>query len=368
LDLSNLIGFLEEERSYRRPVILPDFFLDHFVIAGDFEDFISGLRDLAEQGGGNFLGTDQFIRKGGNSINTASALFSLGLDPCPIITSDSHGFALLQTLTPKGFDLGHVHLDGRLSSTVSIETDYKDRRVNLMVSDSGSASKFSFSQLTDADLSAIRESSIVVLVNLNHNKDAVNLAQELFTYVKANSNAITFMDMGDPSWNKDIIEPLAKNVLSDGLVDFLSVNENEAAWFAWALSNRDPRWRDYVIDPSKWLQTANHVSLETGVRVGLHTPLFSASLLQDEIIGVPAFDVKSKTMCGAGDSWNAGVILGIISNLPIYDQLLLANTVAALYVTSDTAHHPSIPNLLEFLNSSPKIQTDSSKFHKAIMY
>lgn len=364
MDFSSIIAFLQEEHSYRRPVILPDFFLDHFVITGDFEDFISGLRDLAEQGGGNLLGTNQFVRKGGNSINTASALFSLGLNPCPITTSDSHGAALLQSLTPEGFDLSHVHLDGRLSSTVSIETDYKGRRVNLMVSDSGSASKFSFSQLTEADLLAIRESSIVSLVNLNHNMDAVNLARDLFTYVKENSPAITFMDMGDPSWNKDIVEPLAKSVLSEGLVDFLSVNENEAAWFAWSLSNRDPTWREQITNPSTWLKTANYVSLETNVRVGLHTPVYSASLLQDDVVSVPSFDVESKIMCGAGDSWNAGVILGLISNLPIYNQLLLANAIAALYISSDTAHHPSIQDLLEFLTSSPKVHQNIDKFLK----
>ncbi|MHA1637080.1 MAG: carbohydrate kinase family protein [Candidatus Thorarchaeota archaeon] len=364
MDFSSLIAFLQEEHSYHRPVILPDFFLDHFVITGGFEDFISDLRNLAEQGGGNLLGTNQFVRKGGNSINTASVLFSLGLDPCPIITSDSHGANLLQSLTPKGFDLSHVHLDGRLSSTVSIETDYKGRRVNLMVSDSGSASRFSFSQLTESDLLAIRESSIVALVNLNHNKDAVALARDLFTYVKANSDALTFMDMGDPSWNKDIIEPLAKNVLSEGLVDFLSVNENEAAWFAWGLSNRDSTWRNQVADPSTWLKTANFVSHETGVRVGLHTPVYSASLLQDDVVGVPAFDVESKIICGAGDSWNAGVILGLISQLSIYNQLLLANAIAALYVSSDTVQHPSNQDVLEFLKGSPRIQCESNKFLK----
>ena len=49
---------------------------------------MTGLRRLADQGGGNLLGNNQLIRRGGNSVNTASALFAMGIDPCLIVTTE----------------------------------------------------------------------------------------------------------------------------------------------------------------------------------------------------------------------------------------------------------------------------------------
>jgi sugar/nucleoside kinase (ribokinase family) len=185
LDYARLIKALENPVDVGRPVILPDFYVDHFVIAGSFDEFIDGLTRLAKQGGGNLLGNKQFLRRGGNSVNTASALLTLGLDPVLIVTTDDHGSRILPTLVSPDLDLSHVHTDGRLSSTVSIELEHEGRRVNLMVSDSGSAADFSFSDLTEADLTAIQESNLVALLNLNHNPKAPQLAQNLFEMVGA---------------------------------------------------------------------------------------------------------------------------------------------------------------------------------------
>ncbi|MHA1577403.1 MAG: hypothetical protein ACTSU3_08585, partial [Candidatus Thorarchaeota archaeon] len=112
----------------------------------------------------------------------------MGIDPCLIVTTDKQGEILLRSLAPMGMNLEHVHVDGKLSSTVSLEMDYNGRRVNLMISDSGSASSFSFNDLSEDDLTSIRESSLVALVNLNHNLNAVELAQDLFRFVRENSD------------------------------------------------------------------------------------------------------------------------------------------------------------------------------------
>ncbi|MHA2068189.1 MAG: PfkB family carbohydrate kinase, partial [Candidatus Thorarchaeota archaeon] len=242
LDYDRLIKALENPIDVGRPVILPDFYVDHFVIAGHFDEFIDGLKKLAEQGGGNLLGNKQFFRRGGNSVNTASALLTLGIDPVLIVTTDEYGLSILPTLVSPDLDLSHVHTDGRLSSTVSIELEYHGRHVNLMVSDSGSAAEFSYSDLAENDLAAIRESNLVALLNLNHNPDAPQLAQDLFEMVGESSNALRFMDVGDPSGHLEIVEPLARKVLAEGLVDIVSLNENEARWFAWAISGKDSRW------------------------------------------------------------------------------------------------------------------------------
>jgi sugar/nucleoside kinase (ribokinase family) len=350
LEYSRLIKILKNPPLVPRPLILPDFFLDHFVIANKLEDLLSGMLGLAKQGGGNLLGPEQFIKRGGNAVNTATALHTLGLDPRVIVTTDEYGASILRSLVHPNLDLSLVHTDGRMSSTVSIEAEYQSRRVNLMISDSGSLSEFSFSDLTEADLAAIRDSGLIALVNLSQNSCGVELAENLFLMVQDETSTITFMDICDPSHNPDLLEPLTKKVLAEGLVDILGMNENEATWLAWSISGRNKKWRKDNQKPKDWLSAVKYVSTEIGARIDFHTPQFSATLLDGEIISfVPAFVVNSRVICGAGDAWNAGNIYGTLLELHDNERLSLANAVAALYVESEDAMHPSHIDIINFL-------------------
>ncbi len=360
LDYNQLVEKLQNPPEMPCVVVLPDFFLDHFVVVDEFEDFLTKLRRLAEQGGGNLMNTTQLIRCGGNAVNTASALLSLGADPCLIVTTDEHGASMLRGLVNPKLDLSHVHTDGRLSATVSIETEYRGRKVNLMVSDSGSAAGFEFSMLSENDLDAIRNSGLVALLCLNHNRHGASLAEDLFKMVRDETSATTYLDIGDPSDNMSILQPLVSRVLSEDLVDILGMNENEACWLAWVLSGEDNRWREAIQDSTKWLNAAKLVSKETGVRVDLHTSEFSASIENDETTVVPAFRVECKIMCGAGDAWNAGNIYGTLTNLGTRDRLHLANAVASLYVSSPSATHPSGEEVIKFLSSTPAISESAT--------
>lgn len=361
LDSGRVIEALRNPPVLGRPAILPDFFVDHFVIAGPLDEFIQGLERLAEQGGGNLTGTNHLIRRGGNSVNTASALLTLGLNPCLIVKTDKQGASLLRSLVSPELDLSHLHTDGRLSSTVSIETENRGRRVDLMVSDSGSASDFSFSDLTEYDIRAILGAPLVALLCLNHNKNAPRLAEDLFSTVHSDSKALTFMDMGDPSSNTGIVEPLAKKVVSQGLVDILGMNENEARWFAQAVTGDIDSWRDTSSHPEKWISAAMLVSHETGVRVDFHTPYFTATIEDDAVTALPTFDVPVNVTCGAGDAWNAGDIFGTLLGLEARDRLLISNSVAAMYVSSASAAHPSREALIQFLKRKQALSNVGSK-------
>lgn len=364
MDYRTLIQVLKNPPSFKHPVILPDFFLDHFVIQGKLEEFIKGLRSLAEQGGGNMLGSTQMIRRGGNSANTAAALYALGASPVLIATTDEQGKRLLQSLTSSGLDLSHVHTDGSLSATVSLEVEHEGRRVNLMVSDSGSASSFDFTQLNEADLSAIADSGLVAIMNLNHNSRAYEFTKDLLGYVRTNSEAVTFMDFGDPSNNPSMLEPIMHDVVSKGYVDVFAMNENESAWIAWAIDGHKSRWRDGIKDPETWLSTAEFVSEELSIAVDFHTPFYSASIAGGRVIGCPAFPAESRVLCGAGDAWNAGDIWGLLSGLEVMDRLVLANAVASLYVSAGTAEHPTTDDVIEFLEQNPRTSDGATKLLK----
>ena len=362
LDYSKLLEILKNPPPVPRPIILPDFFFDHFVITEGLEDLLSNMKEVAKQGGGNIVGSTQFIRHGGNAVNTAAALHTLGLDPQVIVTTDEYGASILKSLVNPGLDLSLVHTDGRMSSTVSIEAEYQGRRVNLMLSDSGSLAEFKFSDLTENDLVAIRDSGLIALLNLSQNKCAIDLAEGLLSIVHDESKATTFMDICDPSHNLDLLEPLTKRVLTEGFVDILGMNENEATWLAWSISGRDTVWRKDNQKPEDWLSAAKYVSKEIGVRIDFHTPSFSATLVAGDIICLmPAFMVNSRVICGAGDAWNAGNIYGTLLNLDAKERLILANAVAAYYVETEDASHPSRNEVIDFLSRKIKTADISDK-------
>ncbi|MFW9794466.1 MAG: carbohydrate kinase family protein [Candidatus Thorarchaeota archaeon] len=364
MDYTRLTSILKKPKEVGYPVVLPDFFVDHFIMIDTFDKLIGGLKQLAEQGGGNLLDNEQFILRGGNAVNTASALQKLGLKPKLIATTDNQGASLLKALLDQELDLSHIHTDGRMSSTVSIETEHQGRKVNLMISDSGSAKEFSFSDLTDEDIDVIQRCSLVALVNLNHNLKGSELAKDLFQMVKDTSNAVTFMDMGDPSGNPELVSKLIKDVVSEGLADIFGLNENEVRWVAEALSTGSKRWKDIQSNPQDWINAARFVSHETGLQVDLHTPFFTASIVNDETVAVPSFDVESRFVCGAGDAWNAGDIYGSLLDLVSEDRLILANAVAALYVSSHSASHPTPSEIVTFLDSQPLLSRDGKKLLK----
>jgi sugar/nucleoside kinase (ribokinase family) len=361
LDYTRLVSLLENPPHVKYPVILPDFFVDHFVIVPTYDGLLKALDDLAKQGGGNLTGTEQFIRRGGNCVNTTSALHTLGVDARMIITTDEYGASLLNALAPPGLNMNHVHMDGRLSATVSIETELQGRKINMMISDSGSAAVFGFDDLTDADLELVRNSGLVALVNLNHNQRGAELAHDLFELVKENLSTITFMDIGDPSSNSNLVAPLVKHVLEEGLVDILGANENEIGWLVWELTGKDERWKHLASTPKEWINGAKKVSRETGVKIDLHTQYFSAAVNDDEIISTPTFDIESRVVCGAGDAWNAGDIYGHLLEIPSLDRIILANAVAALYVSSPTASHPSRNDIITLLSSNPALSGNGKK-------
>lgn len=360
LDYSQIISKLSKAPRVRYPVILPDFFVDHFVLVPTLEEFIEDIRKLAHQGGGNLLGSEQFIRRGGNCVNTASALFALGIDSKLIVTTDEYGKSLLEALAPSGLDLSHIHTDGQLSSTVSLETEFEGRKVNIMVSDSGSASDFKFTDLSSADIQLIENSGLVALVNLNHNKHGADLAHDLFKKVKESTRAITFMDIGDPSGNSELVEPLLKKAIKSGNLDILGLNENEVGWLSWALTGQE-HWLNIVNNPTDWIKGAKLISQETGIRVILHTPHFAASIVGDTVVSVPAFKVETKIACGSGDAFNAGLIYGLLLDLDHIEQLILANTVAAIYISSQDSNHPSKGAVIHFLKSKPVVSSNGNK-------
>src|SRR5260370_28970748 len=113
-----------------------------------------------------------------------------------------------------------------MSRTMSFETMHLGRDINIMVSDPGSLSQFGREKLTKGDKQLISEADFVCVLNWNQNLKGTDLAEKVFSMAKEEGKAVTFFDPGDTALRLGEIEGLNQRVLTPGLLDVLSVNEN----------------------------------------------------------------------------------------------------------------------------------------------
>ncbi|UCF09177.1 MAG: carbohydrate kinase family protein [Thermoplasmata archaeon] len=326
-----LAGRLEVETPRKLKVVfMPHFCLDNFLHVQEKPDtFFERMKGTAAHGGGN-LAVPQRMGTGGKAANCASACASLGLKAYLIAQTDELGYTLLEQLVKDGgMDISHVGRSGNLAFTTTMEL----AGANVMLSDPGSLARFGPERLTEEDEKLIAEADFVCISDWGLNERATELARHVFKLVRNGGCGKTFFDPGDPSpkgeGSKESIEELVNEVISQGLVDVLSVNEDEAERYG------------------------GMKKLKKHSRVDLHTTDYSVSYYDDrKTEKVPSFNVQPLRLTGAGDAWNAGDILGEVMNLPHEKRLLLANAAAGYYISDPEGRHPTMAQLREFLGSN----------------
>lgn len=322
-------------------VALPDFFLDHFIALPAIDRVLPELSRVHAQAGGNLPGHAQRMAPGGNAANSALALARLGVKSHLITKTSPFGALYLrETLGRAGVDLARVKPTGDLAMTAALEfeTDAGTPR-NVMLNWPGSAASFTPDDLDGNDWTLIEASDLVLVANWTLNRHGgTALAREVFR-VARKSGTLTAFDTGDPSSRpNDIAEAVDRLVRSKDL-DFVGVNENELRHYA---------GRDAGVDEARAFSRTLSATLD------YHTASVTASFGTKGEAVVPTFDVPCLRVTGAGDAWNAGNLLGHLAALEPGERLTLANAVAALYISSPTAEHPTLADVVRFLASSPR--------------
>lgn len=334
---------------------MPDFFIDRFVsYPGSSKQFSAAVAKVAERRGGNIHGVKQIELRGGNAANTAAALASLGAAVYPIITTDAFGLHLLKFyLKPLGVDLSYIKDEGAVGLTTAVEITEGKERNNIMLGDLGSLPTFGPMNLTEKDFRMLQKADYICVFNwAATHKWGTELAETAFRRVKEEGKGKTYFDSGDPTPNKEDIPKLLKNVLKTRLLDVLSVNENEAFQYASHFDKRVGQLRRKLDHLEATKECARILAKNLTARVDLHTTAFSGSFTRENEVIVPSFEVKGLRTTGAGDSWNAGNIYGDALKLPDPCRLMLANSVAAYYISNPRAEHPTLPELIEFCQES----------------
>ncbi|MDW8022240.1 MAG: carbohydrate kinase family protein [Nitrososphaerota archaeon] len=360
--MKTLIGsYLDEARNLLEGklrevsvVVMPDFFLDRFISLNlSLEAFHEKVAGVAGRKGGSIDGIPQTEFRGGNAINTAAALASLGLNVTPIICTDRLGLKLVKFyVKSRRVDLSHVKVFSKMSITTAIEFQAGDGKVNVMLRDVGSLADFSPQDLNEGDFEAIESADYVCVFNwAGTRRFGTELAETVFSRVKARGRGKTYIDTADPTPNREKAQNLIRKVLQTSLVDILSLNENEAVFYASHLNSETKSLRESLSFEYLAKESAKLLAKHFQARIDLHTTNFSATFKRDgEETAVPAFRVNVLRATGAGDAWNAGNIFGDAYGLSDGARLALANAVAAYYISNPEGKHPTRRQLLKFCN------------------
>jgi ribokinase len=315
--------------------VLPDFYFDRIVRVPSLRALIRQVELKAASGGGNLRGFFQTEVKGGNATNLAYALSSLSARTNLYCVGNSLTRALLST-PPAGCKVKVI--EGRPGYTMALEFPFKRKPVNVMISYVGDSSNFDGRELTRHDAMTLRKSDCVALVNWSSNAKGNELALKVFG-LSGREGRLNFIDPADVTGAESRLRVLARKILDQGLVDVISLNENEARIIARTLSIKGLR-RSY--DRRAVIRVANmlHDSLHVGVDV--HTPIGSASSTDQGEAWVDSFGKVSGFVTGAGDVWDAGDIIGYLLGFKPEDRLRFANSCAHLYLTSKNARLPTL--------------------------
>jgi sugar/nucleoside kinase (ribokinase family) len=347
--LEKLESFLQEKPRKLDVVTMPDFFLDRLVSLNyDLERFRKDLARVASRMGGSIDNVVQAELRGGNAINTASALAALGVNVTPIVCTNKLGLQLLRFyLKSKNVDLSHVKVLDDASITTALEFEAGGKKVNVMLREVGSLAQFGTQDLDDSDFEAIENADYVCVFNWAGTKCfGTELAKAVFHRMKTRGRGKTYLDTADPTPNEKEIPTVVESVLRGNDVDVLSVNENEAVCYASHMSRHVESSRLRIEELAK--EAARVIAAQVSARIDLHTTSFSASFKEGGKTVVPAFKAPVLRATGAGDAWNAGNILGDAHDLPDNCRLALANAVAAYYISSPDGTHPTTRQLARF--------------------
>ncbi len=329
--------------------VLPDYFVDRFLRVDNFEALAKAVSEKGDEGeGGSIRGIRQAEVKGGNAVNLAYALGCLEVRTNLIAIANSLPAEMLKSTFQKLPQVNLDIIDGDPGFTVAFEFEKNGRIVNVMVSDAGDLKSFDQTKLKKKNWDDISKSSLVCLVNWSAMKNATDLTESVFTFAKE-KGIQTFFDPADVSEKQNDLPELKRRVLDRGLIDYFSMNDNEARIMSRVLAGHTLS-QDYSIDDLR--KTIRVIADLTGERVDIHTHRFSMSCLEKDVSIAQCHKLVQKTITGAGDVWDAADLIGYKTGLEDRERLALANGAAGLFVSRDDAVPPNSSEVIDFIKNN----------------
>jgi ribokinase len=326
--------------------VLPDYFIDRFVKIPSLDGLTSDIKSKSlEGGGGSLRGIAQNEVKGGNAVNVAYALGKFGAKVKLLAIAEGLGALTLESTFQEMKNVEVEIVPGKHGLTVALEFVEGGRHVNIMLSDTGGVAEFDGSVLPFQTIDNLVSSKIVCIVNWAANRKGTELCSRIYSQAKKRG-ALTFFDPADLAQLAHNIPKLQKEIFDQGLLDFISLNDNELRILCRALTNESVP-QDYSF--GDLTKAVKFVSQSTHARVDLHTRSVSLSCKDSDLTLLKCHKVEQRIVTGAGDVWDAGDLIGYLLNWESETRLRFANAAAGLYVSGENAEPPDLGEVLGFM-------------------
>lgn len=335
---------LGSEISKFKVSVLPDFFFDRIVSVPSLNMLYHQAKLKAASGGGNLRGFAQTDVRGGNAANLAFALASLSVKTTLYCVGDEHTETALSN-HPRNCRVKVI--PGKPGHTTALEFNFRSKPVNVMISDVGDIEGFDGQRLDLNDITGLKRSDCIALVNWSANKKGNALAARVFG-LNGRKRRLNFLDPADLSGAENRVRVLVKEIIARGLLDVLSLNENETRIMARVLSTRRLP-RSYT--QADLVRSARMLQEAIGITLDVHTPIGGISATEAGESWVKTFGKIKGYVTGAGDVWDAGDILGHLLHYAPHERLRFANACAYLYVRDESKRLSTIREAMKFLRT-----------------
>jgi len=250
--------------------------------------------------------SEVYIKVGGNATNFSIALGILGIKNNLIACLGKLSYNLFKDFLEENNVILYPYFT---SDNITVSIEREDR---VMLTDSKGIQIEKLERYEDI----IKESKYIFFGNWNNNRKS----NKLLKWIIEVSNAKIYLDIGDPSINKENLEGLIE-ILKSGRIWVLSLNEYELYY----LSN-------YLgIKGNNYVELADKLFKEIRVEnLDIHSPDFVYSLPSKVYLKIEK--VKPKVLTGAGDTWNAANFYGYYKGFNDEDRLEFANGIAKAYI------------------------------------
>jgi ribokinase len=326
-------------------VVMYDFFMDRIIRLKSIDE-LNPLFEKISSEGDAFKGIVSMVDiKGGNAINIAYCIAKLGLNVTLFTIADQIGSDILRTIFSQfGNKVRLCIANGRHGLTTAIEFPNEEgHKVNVLLADLGDNSDFGPERISSKQyLDILADADAVAIVNWATNLKGTQLAEYAF---KMSPKALHFLDPADIETRSEEFRDSLKEI--DGILDILSINENECNLLAKAIGCgillHEGNYNENTVT-----RAAKIIASKIGIKnVDLHTRIGAAWSDGNETVFSPSFKCEIRTMTGAGDSWDSANIVGYLAGLKAKERLTFSNMYASLYISNLYSEPSTMQELLK---------------------
>ncbi|MBD3306535.1 sugar kinase [candidate division KSB3 bacterium] len=264
------------------------------------------------------LGDDVPLSKtwGGDTSNAALALSKLGHTAAYVtrVGDDGFGQSFLKLWRAHGVDTSQVTLD-HVHRTGLYFISYQDGQHQFTYYRKDSAA--SWISAEDIDWEFLREVRVLHLSGISQaiSRQALDVAFDLLHFAREHQILISYdVNYRPPLWRRDLAKAVITHTIEE-YADILALTDEEMQFLGWGTT------------PETLTRHLRRVPALCAVKMGTR----GSYLYRDGSgLRVPAFPIDAVDTVGAGDTFDSGLIVGVLEAMEFEDLAAFANAAAAL--------------------------------------